>query len=116
MSILKQLWNDEAGVIISAELVLIATVLVLGMLVGLVTVRDAVVQELGDIAVAIGAINQSFSFSAIRGHHSSTAGSVFVDLSDSCDNSAAGAPDTLNLPPGCIAICDADSAATQEQN
>ena len=33
---LKKLWNDEVGVILSAELVLIATILVIGMIVGLV--------------------------------------------------------------------------------
>ena len=72
---MMKLWNDEAGFIVSAELVLIATILVLGMIVGLVSVRDQVVQELGDIALAFGVINQSYSFSGITGHTSSTAGS-----------------------------------------
>ncbi len=71
---MMKLWNDEAGFIVSAELVLIATILVLGMIVGLVSVRDQVVQELGDIALAFGRINQSYSFSGITGHTSSTAG------------------------------------------
>ena len=33
---LKRLWNDECGVILSAELVLIGTILVIWMIVGLV--------------------------------------------------------------------------------
>ena len=30
---LKKFWNDEAGVIVSAEIVLVATILVLGLIV-----------------------------------------------------------------------------------
>ncbi len=82
---MMKLWNDEAGFIVSAELVLIATILVLGMIVGLVSVRDQVVQELGDIALAIGFINQSYSFSGITGHTSSTTGSWMDDSTDFCD-------------------------------
>ena len=37
---LKNLWNDESGVILSAEIVLVGTILVLGMIVGLVEGDD----------------------------------------------------------------------------
>ena len=94
---MKKFWNDEAGFIVSAELVLIATILVLGMIVGLVSVRDQVVQELGDIALAIGFINQSYSFSGITGHTSSTAGSMMDDASDVCDSTADA--------PGASSVC-----------
>ena len=87
---MKKFWSDEAGFIVSAELVLIATILVLGMIVGLVSVRDQVVQELGDVALAIGQINQSYSFSGITGHTSSTEGSQLRDTTDVCD--APGEP------------------------
>ncbi len=82
---MKKLWSDEAGFIVSAELVLIATILVLGMIVGLVSVRDQVVQELGDLAIAFAVINQSYSFSGITGHTSSTSGSMLNDEVDYCD-------------------------------
>ena len=94
---MKKFWSDEAGFIVSAELVLIATILVLGMIVGLVSVRDQVVQELGDIALAIGFINQSYSFSGITGHTSSTAGSFLDDNADVCDGPAD--------PAGSGAVC-----------
>lgn len=97
---MMKLWNDEAGFIVSAELVLIATILVLGMIVGLVSVRDQVVQELGDIAIAFGRINTSYSFSGITGHTSSTAGSIFADTTDVCDESA-GLPSN---PEACISV------------
>lgn len=98
---MKKFWSDEAGFIVSAELVLIATILVLGMIVGLVSVRDQVVQELGDIAYAIGLINTSYSFSGITGHTSSTAGSAFDDTTDNCD----GAGDSGGgIPEACISV------------
>jgi hypothetical protein len=96
MMLLQRLWSDEAGFIVSSELVLIATVLVIGLLVGLATVREQLVQELGDVADAISEINQSYSFSAITGHHSSTAGSLFTDTEDECDVDANNNSDAGN--------------------
>lgn len=103
----QQLWSDELGAVVSSELVLVLTILVIGMIVGLTTLRDQIVQELGDVALAIAAVNQSFSFSGITGHHSSTAGSVFDDTSDSCDGA-----DPAGLEPACINVCGV--AATAE--
>ena len=49
MLITNRLWRDENGFIVSSELVLLASVIVLPLLVGMQTVRDAVVQELADV-------------------------------------------------------------------
>ncbi|WP_315851556.1 Flp family type IVb pilin [Gimesia algae] len=81
----QQFWNDENGFVVSTELVLIATVLVLGMIVGLTTLRDQVIAELADVAAAFSNSNQSYSFSGITGHSSSTSGSLFTDNTDFCD-------------------------------
>ncbi len=105
MRVLHQLWNDEAGFVVSMELVLIATILVLGLIVGLTTVRDQLVQELGDVAAAISDLNQTFSFSGVAGHHALTAGSFFQDELDDCDE--VGQP--VGAEPACIEICDADA-------
>lgn len=89
---LKALWNDDAGFIISAELVLVATLLVIGLIVGLSEVQHAVVSELNDVADAIGELNQSYSFSGFNkcdlGNriHAVTYGSDFEDQRDDCDN------------------------------
>lgn len=85
-----RLWRDEAGVIISAELVLILTIVVIGVLVGLVQLRSAIVTELHDIGVAFSHLNQSFAFTGFRGNAkwwgwkqtSWTAGSSFFDIYD----------------------------------
>ncbi|WP_298869135.1 hypothetical protein [uncultured Gimesia sp.] len=97
---LTNFWNDEAGFVVSSELVLIGTILVLGVVVGLATVRDQVVQELGDLALAISNINQSYSFSGVTGHTSSTAGSLFDDQLDFCDSSV----DPSAAEPACISV------------
>ena len=81
----RKLWNDEAGAIVSAEIVLVATILVIGMVVGLKSVRDAVVTELADVAQAIANIDQSYSFSGVSGHLAATAGAYFLDTTDFCD-------------------------------
>jgi Flp pilus assembly pilin Flp len=82
---LKRLWNDEGGAIISAELVLVATILVIGMIVGLKSVRDAVVSELADVGQAISQINQSYRYGGVSGHFAQTYGSTFFDQTDFCD-------------------------------
>ncbi len=88
---LKSLWNDEAGVILSAELVLIGTILVVGMIVGLVELQCSVVDELNDLGEAFGSINQSYitsgvaSYKKYGGVKGATVGSVFTDRIDSCD-------------------------------
>ena len=107
---LRKLWNDEAGFVISSELVLIATVLVIGLLVGMVSLRDQVVQELGDVADAISEITQSYSFTGVEYHTggmgtatATTAGSFYNDLGDFCDS--MGTEQTLaGTGPNCIGL------------
>ncbi len=91
---LKKLWNDEAGLIVSAELTLVLTVGVLAMVVGLSEVAVAVNTELNDISNAIGSLNQSYSYSGFQAKDnwkckSFVAGSAFRDSSDDCDNNTS---------------------------
>ena len=88
---LKSLWNDESGVILSAELVLIATILVLGMIVGLVELQVAIVGELSDLASAFGNLDQSYQlsgFSSLKRNgdiKARTHGASYSDRVDDCD-------------------------------
>lgn len=95
MSTLNSLWNDEVGFIVSIELILIATIAVIGLIVGLTAVRDAVVSELSDVAGAIQDLNQCYTFNGIVGHSGETCGSSYADATDWCDDAedAAGAAD-----------------------
>jgi Flp pilus assembly pilin Flp len=85
------LWNDESGAVLSTELVLLITILGIGMIVGLTNVRNAVVQELSDVAAAVGNLNQSYSYSAVTGHASLTAGGAWADVADFCEGDEGGA-------------------------
>jgi len=78
-------WRDERAFVVTAELTLIATILGVGMLAGLASVRDQGLQELGDLAAALGDMNESYSFSSVTASTAWTAGSVFVDQRDFCD-------------------------------
>jgi hypothetical protein len=60
MNILNALKNDENGFIVSAEVVLVGTILVIGMIVGLTELSFNVNQELEDVGSAIGGINQTY--------------------------------------------------------
>jgi hypothetical protein len=88
---LKSLWRDEAGVILSAELVLIGTILVLGMIVGLVELQCALVAELSDLSSAFGNLDQSYQVSGFASYKSygstkaRTHGASYSDVADTCD-------------------------------
>ncbi len=86
-TLLAKLWADEAGFIVSAELILVSTILVLGMTVGLSEVSFAVNQELEDVAAAFGSINQSYRYEGMFDRGKATiAGSRFGDHADYCDS------------------------------
>lgn len=59
--LLTDLWRDESGILSSSDYILFATILILGAVTGLVTMRDAVVQNLGDIAIALATLDQSYT-------------------------------------------------------
>ncbi len=83
-NIITQLINDEAGFIVSAELVLISTIAVLGMIVGLSEVAHNVNNELEDVGSAFSSIDQSFYVYKAHGHRGCTHASEFYDSSDFC--------------------------------
>ena len=83
-----RLWNEETGAIVSAEIMLVATILVLGVIVGLKSVRDSVVTELADVAQAIANVNQSYCYSGVTGHAAKSGGGEFHDEADFCDNNS----------------------------
>ncbi len=87
MNILNALKNDENGFIVSAELVLVGTILVLGMIVGMTELSYNVNQELEDLGSGIGAINQTYYFTLACGRKGEVVGSTNLDFQDECDNS-----------------------------
>lgn len=64
----NDLWTDQAGFVVSAEMVLISTVGVIGIGTGLVCVRDAVNSELTDVACAITSLDQSYCYTGFHSY------------------------------------------------
>ena len=107
--LLAKFWNEETGAIVSAEIMLIMTILVIGVIVGLKSVRDAVVTELADVAQALANIDQSYTYSGVSGHHAATAGGFFHDLPDFCDGSNVTDNGQMSK---CVAICSSNPHPT----
>lgn len=73
----QKLWNDEHGAVMSAELVLIGTLGVVGATVGLKAVSNSVNEELKDFSRAIRSLDQSYEFAGTSSCGAWTAGSCF---------------------------------------
>ena len=63
--LLQKLWQEDDGVL-TFEWVLLVTVLVIGIVGGLAAARDAIIDELGDVAEATINFDQSYSIAGIE--------------------------------------------------
>jgi Flp pilus assembly pilin Flp len=90
-----RLWKEEDGFIISMELVLIATILVIGLVSGMAQLRDQLNAELADVGGAIGGLDQTFALAGeTAGDGSGTPASGWTDAADSYDIPSGGSSDT----------------------
>ena len=87
MNLITALKNDENGFVVTAELVLVGTICVLGMIVGLTELSYGVNEELEDLGSAVGSINQTYYFTLGSGKKGEVVGSTNLDFQDECDNS-----------------------------
>ena len=98
---LEKLLSDDAGFIVSAELVLVATIVVIGMITGLAILRNQVSQELTDVAMSVGSMSQSYAIAGTQQSDTAwTDGSGYKDLADSgqAQSQAPGsAPSGINM-------------------
>ncbi len=81
--------RQQAGFIVSVEIIFLVTICVIGLLVGWVSIRDAVVFELHDVAEAVGSVNQSFYYRGVYDldplENTETAGGAYFDDIDTSD-------------------------------
>jgi len=77
MKVLQALWRDEAGAILSAELVLLGTLGVVGATVGVKMAATAVNDEMKDLAGAFRSLDQSYCYEGFCTPHARTAGSCY---------------------------------------
>jgi Flp pilus assembly pilin Flp len=80
---MKQIWTEEDGVL-SFEWTLLLTLLTIGIVGGIAAARDAIIDELGDLAEAAQGIDQSYSLSGyvITGVFSSASSSFTETAAD----------------------------------
>lgn len=107
---LKRLWNDESGAIVSLEIVLVGTILGIGVITGLSSLRDAVITELADLGAAIGTLDQSYVYHGSTAHSASTADTFHNDIPDYCDDG------TTTTASRCLVICGGTFAASAGSN
>ncbi len=96
-SIFTKMWTEDDGVL-SFEWVLLVTLLTIGIVSGLAGARDAIIDELGDVAQAMLALDQSYiiDFPLLVQVHtttlSSASNSVFTDAGIYVDCDRTNAP------------------------
>ena len=114
MKLLRQLWNDEAGFVVSSELVLIATILVIGLVVGLTSLRNQVVQELTDTGQAIGAVSQGYTFyGTSKASVAQTDATSWDDHSDFCQVDPPNVDTAMQTEPGGISVREAPTPTNE---
>lgn len=77
--LLAALWNEQDGIIVSSEIILIGTILVLGSIAGLTSLQYAIAGELNDCAQAVTHTN---SAGAIGGNYAPTYDSSDFQMTD----------------------------------
>lgn len=61
MNLLLKLWNDRRGYTSGVSLILVVTILGIGSIVGLATLKHQLNQEFNDVATGLQNLDQSFS-------------------------------------------------------
>jgi hypothetical protein len=94
-----KLWNDDQGALIASEYLFVVTILIIGTIVGLAAVREAINTELGELANALLALSQGFSVSGQSGAGGTVDGSQAIDT-------PGFIPDIVATPPAIPSVID----------
>ena len=95
--VLARMWKEEDGVL-SFEWILLVTLLVIGIVGGVAAARDAIIDEFGDVAQAMLALDQSYTIAfpltviVHTGISGSASDSSFTDAAIYSDCTRAIAP------------------------
>lgn len=77
--LLTRLWKDDNGALIAMEYLFVATILVIGIVVGLTSLREAVNNELAELGNALLALSQGYTIYGSTGAGGSVDGSAVID-------------------------------------
>lgn len=93
-SLIKHFWIDTKGEVNAGAFLLLVVLVAIGAVVGLQVIRDHIVQEYGDVAVALEELNQSYFYA------------ILIDGEDPIirfyNDTGPGLTDPPNAPPACI--------------
>ncbi len=78
--LMRQLWQDDGGAVIAIEFMLFAVIVLFGLIVGFVGLRNAVVAEMTAVADAVNGLSICFSFSGLSNCESSVCGSQVIPI------------------------------------
>lgn len=76
---IRRFLREESGVIHAVSYLLLVTIIVLGMVAGLSSLRNSFVQRMGDISGALESLNQSYTFTVAGVASTFTDGGAVVD-------------------------------------
>ena len=88
-SLFAHLWDDDCGAVLASEYLTLGTVVVLGGVAGLTTLRDSVNDEMKEFGGSIRSMRQSYSVAGQRSGVASVAGSSSRDGGNAGNNSKA---------------------------
>ena len=101
-----KLWRDECGELTYISIILMYTILGIGAIVGLVSIRNQVIQEFGDLAIAMDQLNQSYSVDYTAAGCSDYS---YVDTPEFSPSFAAP-DDPSGSPPAGISLTETNSS------
>ena len=96
---LRKLWRDESGGVVSTELVLIGSALATGLTAAMSSARDTATTELADLGAAISQLDQSYTLHGSVAPSAATASTFHRDRPDQGDGVASGTGDQ------CVVVC-----------
>ncbi len=92
-----KLLRDESGIIDASTYLLMTTIVAIGMIAGLTSLRDSVVQQFGDVALGLEHLDQTYTINATIGTQVKTFG--YIDTPAPDDPAGQGPEDiALGLP------------------
>jgi len=98
-TLLRRLWNDDDGAVITTEYLMLGSALALGSATGLNAIKDATVAECQDYAKSVRGMNQSYSVPGQSACGASCGGSAVTNAGpDYSSANAAQAPRVVYLP------------------
>ncbi len=102
---IRRLWNDTDGGVSAGVFLLLIVLIGIGSVVGLQIIRDHIVQEYGDVAVALERLSQSYRYRI------TVNGNIIVDVNHT--DPAPTITDPIGGPPACLQFIPPDPGSEE---